>query len=116
MINRKKRVLDKSIGLSFPHFFSAFQDEFGYIDENPEIKELFLSFMQELIEENKLKLFRNNKFLEGSAMELVEQFRQVWPKEYDENDPEKDIDYMWWWTLAPAGPVWIEEDGTMSWT
>ncbi|HDR1569876.1 TPA: DUF596 domain-containing protein, partial [Pasteurella multocida] len=53
---------------------------------------------------------------EGSIEEQIDLFRQAWPDHYDENEMEYDIDNTWWITYAPAGAVWICEDGYEEWT
>ncbi|MDH2924999.1 hypothetical protein EV693_102228 [Nicoletella semolina] len=114
--NDKIDFLDHFKGQSLVNFFGNFQGRFGNVEDNPEIKEMFLAFMKDLMITGELKLARNGNFLEGTIEEQIDLFRNAWPKEYDENVPEKDIDYMWWWTLSPAGAVWFWEDGTIIWT
>ncbi|MDH2924997.1 hypothetical protein EV693_102226 [Nicoletella semolina] len=117
-MNTKDKInfLDEFKGLSLGNFFSNFQIKFGSVEDNPEIKEMFLEFMGDLIRIGELKLASKGKFLEGTIEEQIDLFRKAWPKEYDENDPEKDIDNLWWLIGAPAGAVWIWEDGFEEWT
>lgn len=110
-------VLNATKGVSFPLVFNSFQSVFGDIYKTPEIKELFLDFLVKLIKMGELKLADSNgNFLNGTPEEQIDLFRQVWPDEYDPNIPEKDIDYLWWWVMAPAGAVWIYPDGFEEWT
>ncbi|MDH2925007.1 hypothetical protein EV693_102235 [Nicoletella semolina] len=109
-------IMEGGKGLMLTALFSAFEREFGAIRDNPEVKEMFLEFMGDLIRIGELKLADYGKFLEGTIEEQIDLFRQAWPKEYDDNDPEKDIDHLWWLIGAPAGAVWIWEDGYEDWT
>lgn len=113
----KQQILNNSKGLSLPSLFDEFECFFGFIRDNPNIKEEFLNFLIELIKDGELKLADSKgNFLDGSPEEQIDLFRQVWPDEYDPNIPEKDIDYLWWWTVAPAGAVWVYPDGSLEWT
>ncbi|MDH2925000.1 hypothetical protein EV693_102229 [Nicoletella semolina] len=110
------KIMEGNKGLALGAIFGGFQNVFGEIQDNPEIKEMFLEFMGDLIRIGELKLARSGKFLEGTIEEQIDLFRQAWPKEYDDNDPEKDIEMLWWSYAAPAGAVWIWEDGFEEWT
>ncbi|MDH2925003.1 hypothetical protein EV693_102231 [Nicoletella semolina] len=110
------RIMQTNKGLVLDGLFCGFQNVFGEIQDNPEIKEMFLEFMGDLIRIGELKLASQGKFLEGTIEEQIDLFRKAWPEEYDDNDPEKDIDHLWWLIGAPAGAVWIWEDGYEDWT
>ena len=112
----KSIILDEGKGMTLSGFFSVFQYYVGSIYENPNVKEMFLGFMLELIRKGELKLARSDHFLKGTPEEQINLFRQVWPNEYDENIPEKDINYFWWSDIAPAGAVWLFSDGLEIWT
>lgn len=112
----KERILDYSKGLVLSAIFSEFQQIFGSVYDNPDIKESFLSFLIELINDGELKLASGGKFLEGTSEEQVDVLRQAWPSEYDPDVIEKDIDSLWWIIKAPAGAVWIYPDGYEEWT
>ncbi|MDH2925005.1 hypothetical protein EV693_102233 [Nicoletella semolina] len=110
------KLMTENKGLGLDAMFVGFEEEFGCIEDNPEIKEMFLEFMGDLIRIGELKLANWDNFLVGSIEEQIDLFRQAWPKEYDDNDPQKDIHYFWWLVGAPAGAVWIWEDGYEDWT
>ncbi|HDR1199829.1 TPA: DUF596 domain-containing protein, partial [Pasteurella multocida] len=74
------------------------------------------SFVAELMHDGELKFAIRGKFLEGSIEEQIDLFRQAWPDHYDDKELEYDIDHLWWITYAPAGAVWICEDGYEEWT
>lgn len=112
----KNIILDEGKGMTLSGFFSIFQYYMGSVHDKPEIKEMFLDFMLELVKNKELKLARHGNFLQGTPEEQIELFREVWPDEYDENDPKKDIDYFWWSDVAPAGAVWFFSDGLIIWT
>ncbi|SUC10795.1 DUF596 domain-containing protein [Pasteurella canis] len=114
--NMKKKILEKSKGLPLFALLAEFEDYFGSVKDSDETKELFLSFIAELMHDGELKFAIQGKFLEGSIEEQIDVFRQAWPDHYDENEMEYDIDNTWWITYAPAGAVWICEDGYEEWT
>lgn len=117
MNNIKKQILDNAKGLSLALFFDEFECFFGFIRDDPSIKDKFFDFLVELIKLGELKLASSDGvFLKGTPEEQVDLFRQAWPDEYDPSIPEKDIDYLWWWVAAPAGAVWIYHDGFEEWT
>lgn len=79
-------------------------------------KEGFFFLAERFMGEGILKLARNGEFLSGTIEEQLKLFRETWPKDYDENIEEKDIDNLWWLLFAPAGAVWIYPDGYEAWT
>ncbi|MGR6980984.1 DUF596 domain-containing protein [Testudinibacter sp. P27/CKL/0425] len=79
-------------------------------------KEIFLDILRILIDSNKIKLISNSVFIEKHTNELVALFDQNWPDYYDENDPLHDIDNLWWNCYAPAGVVWIYDNGKLGLT
>ncbi|GJH43407.1 DUF596 domain-containing protein [Pasteurella canis] len=111
-----KRIVENNRGLTLIGMFSSFQVCFGDIRDKPEIKEMFLELMADLMKTGELKLATQGKFLEGSIEEQIDLFRQAWPDHYDDKELEYDIDNTWWITYAPAGAVWIWEDGYEEWT
>ncbi|MFC1171754.1 DUF596 domain-containing protein [Pasteurella multocida] len=110
-----KRIVEENRGLALDGLFANFQECYGDIRDKPEIKEMFLELMADLMKTGELKLATKGKFLEGSIEEQIDVFRQAWPDHYDENELEYNID-LWWITYAPAGAVWICEDGYEEWT
>lgn len=109
-------ILKEGKGYPLHELFGEYQKYFGDIYEKPEIKEMFLAFMAELIEEGELRLNLRGRFLEGTPQEQIDIFRQAWPESYDRNEPDKDIDFLWWTCYAPAFAVWIYPNGHEVWT
>ncbi|MDH2924995.1 hypothetical protein EV693_102224 [Nicoletella semolina] len=114
--NQYNKLMAENKGLLLNAMFVGFEEEFGFIEDNPDVKEMFLEFMGDLIRIGEMKLADGKNFLKGNIEEQIDLFRQAWPKEYDDNDPEKDIHYLWWFAAAPACAVWIWEDGYEEWT
>ncbi|MDH2924998.1 hypothetical protein EV693_102227 [Nicoletella semolina] len=114
--NQYSKLMTENKGFPLDAIFTGFEDEFGSVEDNPEIKEMFLEFIGDLIRIGELKLASQGKFLEGSIENQLDILRQAWPKEYDDNIPQKDIHHLWWSLIAPAGAVWIWEDGFEEWT
>ncbi|KGQ70634.1 hypothetical protein A1D23_08470 [Chelonobacter oris] len=105
-------------GYSLDGVFIGFQRHFGFIEDNPRVKELFLEFLTDLMYKGEMKLYSydENNFLKGSVEEQINLFRNAWPNHYDEKDPLYDINGLWWNSYAPAGAVWCYDDGGMGWT
>ncbi|MDH2925010.1 hypothetical protein EV693_102238 [Nicoletella semolina] len=112
----KEEILKKAKGFSLPFLFGIYQEYFGSIYHNPEVKDTFLLFLEELVKDGHLRFANSGVYLLGTAKEQVEQFRKVWPEEYDDGVFEKDIEHLWWWSVAPAGAVWVWEDGSVTGT
>lgn len=113
---KDKNILNENFGVSLCTLFVNYQGVYGDIYDKPEIKEMFLEFLLNAIKENYIKLISLGEILEGDPEEYIEQFRNLWPSEYNPEIPEKDIDDLWWWTVAPAGIVWVYPDGSIEWT
>jgi hypothetical protein len=111
-----ERIVNNNKGLSLTGMFSSFQACYGNIRQVPEVKEMFLALLSDLMKKGELKLATKGKFLEGTIDEQINLFRQAWPDHYDENVMEYDIDNLWWYSCAPAGAVWIDKDGWEEWT
>lgn len=116
MNNEYKNFVIESRGMSLGGMFFNFQGLYGDIYENPQVKEMFLEFVEHLIKNGEIRLAICGKFLSRTPGEQVDLFRQAWPQKYDRNIPELDIDNLWWLVAAPAGAVWIYPDGTEVWT
>ena len=79
-------------------------------------KEGFFYLARKFMSEGILRLAHDGEFLSGTIEEQLQLFRNSWPKDYDENIEEKDIDNLWWPLFSPAGAVWIYPDGYQAWT
>ncbi|MGR3806822.1 hypothetical protein SAMN05660772_02294 [Pasteurella testudinis DSM 23072] len=111
----KMDILAKSKGRTFIFLFNYFQQSYGCIEDNPRIKDLFLDFIVELMDKGELRLAYKGEYLIGSHREQVDTLKKAWPTHYNEDDPLFDIDNLWWYAYAPAGPVWIYENGDLIW-
>lgn len=81
-----------------------------------EKKEYFFAFLQRLLEDGKIKLANNDKFLEGSIAEQIALYREKFPKNQEEMDADA-FDGFWFLTeKCPGGIVWIHESGYEDWT
>lgn len=113
----KKDILNNAKGMSLGGLFSEFQFHFGNIYKNPKVKEMFFSFLSELLDDGEIKLtLGQDNILTLPTREQIKILRDVWPKEYDPVIPEKDIEVFWWTTTCPIWVVWIYPDGTEVWT
>ncbi|WP_143411974.1 hypothetical protein [Canicola haemoglobinophilus] len=55
----------------------------------------------------------NYELLDKSNLDLqLDYIYKSFPKEYDENIPEKDIDNLWWYIGCPVDIGWLQDDGT----
>jgi hypothetical protein len=79
-------------------------------------KKGFFYLAERFMRDGVLRLASEGVFWEGSIEEQLERFEKVWPKEYDSNIEEKDIDYWWWYLCVPAGAVWVYPNGKLAWT
>lgn len=112
----KEYLLENAKGCALNSLFGGFQYIFGDVYQHPEVKEMFLDFLVELIKNNELKLASQGEFLKGSAEEQVNVLRKAWPEDINPNIMEKDVGDLWWIVSAPAGAVWLYPDGTEIWT
>lgn len=112
-----KEVIKFSYGLSLGSIWHNLRGRASAHEEDDlkQCKEAFFYIAEQLITEGKLKLADSGRFLEGSITEQLQQFRDVWPEEIDKTVMEKDIDNLWWLVAAPAGAVWIKDDGDEIW-
>ncbi|XWY19235.1 DUF596 domain-containing protein [Bisgaard Taxon 45] len=104
-------IIKTNKGLELDALFWSFQSHYGFVKEKPEIKEMFLELIADLVKKGELKLANCGKPLEGSIEEQIDLFRQAWPDHYDDNEIEYDIDTSWWISYAPAGAVWVWDEG-----
>ncbi|RYG55818.1 DUF596 domain-containing protein [bacterium] len=79
-------------------------------------KKGFFYLAERFMRQGILKLANNGIIWEGCIEDQLKRFEATWPKEYDKNDEEKDIDNLWWYTFAPDGAVWVYPDGNLVWT
>lgn len=70
-------ILKKSKGKPLYELFGFYQKYFGDIYKKPEIKEMFLKFMTQLVEEGELRFASSESYLKGTPQEQVDEFRRV---------------------------------------
>lgn len=77
-----------------------------------ERKNYFFWLLERLLREDRIKLAKHGKFLEGTVDEQVERFRQAFPATEAEME-----DGIWFFDEAcPGGAVWVLEDGSLAWS
>ncbi|WP_363800459.1 DUF596 domain-containing protein [Lysobacter firmicutimachus] len=108
-------ILDSAFGLSLGAIWQHLGVEVSGCDMSYlQRKELFLRIMGRLLSDGWVKLAREGELLAGDSYGQLELLRTAWP-----NDPgADDLDGFGHWFLidAPAGVVWIAEDGVELWT
>ncbi|EBC0776157.1 DUF596 domain-containing protein [Salmonella enterica] len=73
---------------------------------------MFLWVLERLLNEGKIKLAKNGKFLDGTIDEQFECFKSVFPKTEEEIN-----DGIWFFDeLCPGGAVWVLDDGSLVWS
>lgn len=76
-------------------------------------KEFFFNMLRKLILENKLKLARNNKILDGEITEVLSEFSLIFPISEESCD---DLGGVHVWLMlnseeyCPFWPVWVDKD------
>lgn len=106
-------VLRDSAGYSMGNLWQALTVELSGEDLGFEDRaDIFIRFLRELMQSGRLKLATNGIFLNGTVDEQLEVLRDAWPSSSVEDEDEMDF---WFLAEAPAGVVWIAEDGTETW-
>lgn len=75
---------------------------------------LFFSLMERLMSEGHVRLADDGRFLVGTIQDQLNLLKEAWPAE--PGDDDLDGFGLWFITVAPAGVVWIDSDGTEFWT
>lgn len=81
-----------------------------------EEKELFLWFIERLMNEGKVKLGNGGEFLTGTVKEQLDRFRASFPNTPEEMEYGAFNGYWFLSDACPAGFVWIHENGYQDWT
>lgn len=76
-------------------------------------RDIFLEIMLDILESGKAKLASDGRLLDGSNLEQVELLRRAWPSTREEL--ESDL-CLWFLIAAPAGIVWVLDNGELCWT
>lgn len=76
-------------------------------------RDIFLEIMLDILESGKAKLASDGRLLYGSNLEQVELLRRAWPSTREEL--ESDL-CLWFLIAAPAGIVWVLDNGELCWT
>lgn len=101
---------DQSLGAVFcysiPEAFKA-SKEFTFKQQT----EVFFYVLTRLLNDGRIRLARDGKFLKGSSNELVSQFRKSFPH------TEKELlNGIWFYDdTCPGEVVWVRNDGSFSW-
>lgn len=79
--------------------------------------EAFYWLLEKVLESGQLRLIKNGEYLKGSPKELVQRFKDVFPKA-DVRDTMDDMNIWFYGDPCPAEAVWRYEhpDGTVEWT
>ncbi|QNK34199.1 DUF596 domain-containing protein [Serratia sp. JUb9] len=80
-----------------------------------EKKLLFFEIVLRLMQDNKIKLGKCGEFLNGSAEELIAQYKSAFPKTEDEWKAKHE-DVWFYEDDCPGGIVWLHENGDEDWT
>lgn len=103
----KYKILEYSFDLH--GIFMEYKAQMNLDIENKNLRDDFLKFLQEVIMDGYIKLGRwNDSFTEFNELEMpadrqIDLIRDKWPKFYDSNIPELDIEGMWWEVECPVG-------------
>ncbi|MCP1616115.1 MULTISPECIES: DUF596 domain-containing protein [Pseudomonadaceae] len=107
-------VLQSAFGLSMRAIWQHMTVEISdcHVDYPYKVK-LFFSLMSWLMLGGHLKLASESFFLDGSVQDQLHILREAWP----DTPGEDDLDGfgIWFLTDAPAGVVWIGQDGSEFW-
>ncbi|MDO9436648.1 DUF596 domain-containing protein [Hydrogenophaga sp.] len=79
-----------------------------------ERRDAFCWAVERLLQEGRIRLHKDGKFLETSIDEQVERFRSAWPSSEKPYPQHLDADfYLWFFDPAcPAGVAWRQPDGS----
>lgn len=102
----KLEILEYSYDLHT--IFMEYKDKMNLDINNTDLKENFLSFLEEIIQDGAIKLAKWTAYpdfpeiLKLSPTEQVSLIREDWPSYYDSDIPELDIDGLWWIARCPV--------------
>lgn len=89
--------------------------EQGIVDENM-TKRVFIDVLKFAVNSGMAKIrFRNDQpeYLKDLLLsDQLDYLYSTFPVEYDENDPEKDIENLWWYIGCPVDIEWKLDDGS----
>lgn len=107
-------VLKHSIGYSMGSLWQSLtvelQDDSLPFEKRTDI---FIRFLRELMQSGRIRLAIDGIYLGGSVDDQLGVLRKAWPS--PSVDEEEEM-YLWFLAEAPAGVVWIADDGTEIWT
>lgn len=89
--------------------FIAYKNVKGFSINDKNLKENFLSFLEEIIIEGYIKLriyddsLKKYRAMNCPPNKQIDFIRKIWPKHYSENNPEFDIEGLWWLEKCPIG-------------
>ncbi|MCX2896026.1 DUF596 domain-containing protein [Stenotrophomonas lactitubi] len=76
-------------------------------------RDTFLDILFDILESGRARLASDGRFLEGSNLEQIQLLRGAWPSTREEL--ESDL-CLWFLIAAPAGVVWVLDNGELCWT
>ena len=81
------------------------------LTEFPERRDVFLSLIERLLIEGRIKLHKNGVFLKSSIEDQIKLFKKSWPESEKASGYE---DFYWWFfdPECPAGIAWRKDDGS----
>ena len=81
------------------------------VTEFPERRDVFLSLIERLLIEGRIKLHKNGVFLKSSIEDQIKLFKKSWPESEKASGYE---DFYWWFfdPECPAGIAWHKDDGS----
>lgn len=99
-------------------FYSEFENQ-----TFEERREAFFWILEKVLESGQLRLKKNGEYLTGTPKELVQRFKEVFPKSNFPFPDEPELDASYWFygigkPEVPAEAVWRYEypDGRVIWT
>lgn len=116
MYESRKEILE---GLSFGNLWKNIHEDSvmgSIVLSFDEEKEIFLWFVQRLLEDGRIKLASHDKYLQGSIEEQLKLLKERFPDNQEEMD-NGAFDGFWFLSdKCPCGIVWIHENGYEDWT
>lgn len=107
-------VIQSSAGLSIGAIWQHLGVEVAALSVPYEVRvSCFFEILEKLLRDGLIKLARNDSFLVGDINSQINEIRRAWPQSPGEDDLDG---FGYWFFTAPAGVVWIFENGVETWT
>lgn len=77
-------------------------------------KEAFIATLERMLDDGVIKLHKDGRILNNEIKELIQNWRNTWPKTETPYPTELDIDFSLWFfdKNCPAGLAWRQADGS----